>query len=160
MRYRRLIPRLTSIATLCALPLVANAQHRIASRVNAELSCGETERRLVGFIGYKRDQGASQDALLATVANFPPEERAIAEYRIEDVFLDPTLTIPTLSAYRMQRCLRGFELRNYRPFNATAREHLLRCQNGGAPGSRTFARCIDDLLHTLEEKVSEAAETP
>ncbi|MCC7249970.1 MAG: hypothetical protein IT473_15215 [Lysobacter sp.] len=156
MRNRRLIP----IAILCALPFAANAQHRIAARVNAELSCAETERRLVGFISYKRDRGASQDALLATVANFPPEERAVAEYRIEDVFLDPTLTATTLSAYRMQRCLRGFERRNYRPFNATTREHLLRCQNGGASGSRAFARCIDDLLHTLEEKASEAAEEP
>jgi hypothetical protein len=154
MRYRTLI----LLAMLCASPFAAHAVD-IGGRVGAELSCNDSERHLVGALNYKRGQGVAKETLLADVANFADAERLIAEYRIEDVYLDPALTLPTIAAYRMERCLRRFERRNYLPYNALVRERLLRCQNDNAYGSRKFARCIDDLLHVLEDKVNEAVES-
>jgi hypothetical protein len=147
------------LTLLCAFPFATHAVD-IGGRVGTELSCGDAERRLVGVLNDKRGQGVAKETLLAKMANFADEERLIAEYRIEDVYLDPALTLPTIVAYRMERCLRRFERRNYLPYKDLVRERLLRCQNENAYGSRRFARCIDDLLHALEDQVNTSVETP
>lgn len=137
-----------------------DAQHPIANRIGNEVACEQREKPLVLHMTYKRDQGTAQERFVAIAEPLQGDERHIALSRVEDVFLDPVLTGDTISAYRVERCRRGFDLRNYAPFRELVRERLLHCQTLGRPGAAPFRDCVDDLLHALEASVSEKAETP
>jgi len=136
------------------------AQHPVASRIGNEMGCEQREKPLVLHMAYKRDQGTGQEKFVAIAEPLRDEERHISLSRVEDVFLDPALTGDTISAYRVERCRRGFDLRNYAPFRERVRERLLHCQTLGRPGAAPFRDCVDDLLHALEASISEQAETP
>lgn len=146
--------------TLLSISAEAGAQHWIGSRIRNEMDCEQREKPLVLHMGYKRDQGTEQEKFVAILEPLRGEERHISISRVEDVYLDPALKAETISAYRVERCRRGFDLREYAPFRELTRERLLQCQTLGGPGTAPFRDCVDGLLHALEESVAEMAEKP
>jgi hypothetical protein len=154
--------RIATITTTVLLAISANAHAMvdIGARVGHELGCGQSEKPVVMYMAYKRDQGTTLETVAATVASLQDGERQIALSRIEDVYLDPALAADTIAAYRVERCLRGFLLRNYAPYRERVRERLLYCQSLSMPGAKPFRRCLDELLHSLEDSVNTLAEQP
>lgn len=149
-----------AVAMLFSISATVGAQDWISSRIGNEMGCEQREKPLVLHMAYKRDQGTGQEKFVAIAEPLQGGERHISLSRVEDVFLDPALTGDTISAYRVERCRRGFDLRNYAPFRELVRERLLHCQTLGRPGAAPFKGCVDDLLHALEASVSEKAENP
>jgi hypothetical protein len=145
---------------LLSLSADASAQHQIASRIRNEMGCEQREKPLVLNMGYRRDQGTLREKFVAIAESQQGDERVISFSRIDDVYLDQSLTADTISAYRIEKCLRGFDLRNYTSFSERIRERLLYCQALSRPGADPFRRCLDDLLHVLEASVEDMVEKP
>lgn len=145
-----------ALATLVCSAGAANAgvASMASSRVANNVACDRIETPLTGMLAYGRDHGTTKETALSKVQALPINDgsRQIAESRIEDVYLDPAIRMPTLIAYRTVRCQRDLVLRDFSQFNDIARSTLLQCQTLGEPGDRRFRNCIHDLLSTLEDK--------
>lgn len=146
------------LAGSCALGVAPGVQAQLRplmnGDINTRLSCDQQETALIGMYVHARDRGTSKADMVAKVASLPENDgtRMVALSRIDDVYLDPRLTVATLVAYRSKKCQLGVSWPD-EPFETEAyeRERLLQCQARGLPGDRDFRRCIHDLLETLEE---------
>jgi hypothetical protein len=158
--------QILSLIGLCILGVPSAAQAQLQQLVNGDVgrrvSCDQQETALIGMLVHARDRGTAKADMVAKAEALPENDgtRMVALSRIDDVYLDPRLTIATLVAYRSKKCHAGLSWRDESAgTEAYERERLLQCQALGLPGDRDFRRCIHGLLETLEEvRVPAAAE--
>lgn len=143
--------RLLFLLILC-FPGICFAQVGMIETALERRVCDNGERMLVSYLVAQRNAGIPVEAMMEKVAGSSTNdgEREIAEGRIRDVYLDPSLTVDTLTAYRVTKCMKGRLLRDDTPFADEVREALRHCQVQGTPGDRAFRRCIGALLGRLD----------
>lgn len=144
------------VATLASLSAPARAifpQSIVKRNVDNQV-CNRIETPLVGMLVYDRDHGVSREATMEKLQRLSNDDggRTLAEYRADDVYLDPAITIETLVSYRTARCAGGTTLIDYTPFRDDVRAGLLACQALGKPGDRKFGGCVHALIDTLERR--------
>lgn len=150
--------RLSFLLSLC-FPGLCLAQGAIIRAAHERMVCDNGERTLVAYLVMQRNAGTPVETMMDKAAGVAATggERAIAEGRIRDVYLDRALTVDTLTAYRATKCLKGRLLRDDTPFADDVRAGLMQCQTQASPGDRAFGRCIDALLGRLDAHAGERA---
>jgi len=153
--------RLLLLLMLC-FPGLCLAQGAMIRAAQDRVACENGERRLVAYLVMQRNAGTSIETLIdkAAGSSNTHDERAMAEGRIRDVYLDRALIVDTLTAYRGAKCMKGRLLRDDAPFADEVREGLLACQAHASPGDRAFGRCIGALLGRLDAHAEEGASPP
>lgn len=146
------------VVAVCLVPLSAPAhaifpQSIVRRNVDNQV-CSRIETPLVSTLVYDRDHGATREATMEKIQRLSNEDggRTVAEYRVDDVYLDSAITVDTLVSYRTARCAANAMQQDYTPFRDDTRTGLLACQALGKPGDRKFGGCIHALLDTLESR--------
>ncbi len=95
--------------------------------------CDGSERTLMAYLVMQRNAGVPVETLLDKASGLPENdgERAIAQGRIRDVYLDRTLTVDTVTAYRATKCAKGRLLRDDAAFADEVRDGPARMPGAG-----------------------------
>lgn len=157
MRMTRYLPLL-----ILLLPSLGHARQAMIEGARQRLVCDGSERTLVAYLVMQRNAGVPVETLIDKASRLSEHdgERAIAQGRIRDVYLDTALTVDTVTAYRTTKCAKGRLLRDDGAFAEEVRDGLLACQAQGSPGDRAFRSCIGALLGRLDAHAEQAADRP
>ncbi|MGG6462401.1 hypothetical protein [Solilutibacter silvestris] len=136
-------------------PLACPAQD-IGDSVRSRVACNNTEQQLVSYLVSQRNEGVPVETMIERSNSLPENDgsRYINIGRVEDVYLDKSLTRNTLFAYRSARCLEGTLLQDFKPYQDFTRTELLKCQALGYPSDRKFGNCVYKVVYSLQEKAS------
>ena len=157
MRMRRILPLL-----ILLFPSLGHAQKAMIEGALQRRVCDGSERTLVAYLVMQRNAGVPLETLLDKASGLPENdgERAIAQGRIRDVYLDRALTVDTVTAYRATKCATGRLLRDDAAFADEVRDGLLACQARASPGDRVFRNCIGALLERLDAHAEQMSDRP
>lgn len=154
---KRILPLL-----ILLFPSLGHVQKAMIEGARQRFVCDGSERALVAYLVMQRNAGVTAETLLDKASGFSENdgERAIAQGRIRDVYLDRALTVDTVTAYRATKCAKGRLQRDDAAFADEVRDGLLACQAQASPGDRTFRNCIGALLGRLDAHAETTADRP